>query len=1633
MCDFLLGCFESLREAAVRGLLFVLAKARLSGDAVLGFNFENDENDEGTSASLTQSTDFPPLDGASTSLFDDFQSIDGIPAFLFEEKESDGKNGASHITCTKFSSDCSKIASGHSNGLIQVWDTQHGTLSAKKVMHSCWVADISFRESSTRWIVSCDSMGKCYLWDWTSPDEPLVFNFREEWGADEILRPSIWDSGTRVVFPVTSVGDVRPSSGLFGDSSSEGFGGGEMLLNVHIFSTPSPAQHDAKGSVGHVTMNWHKDMVITSLQLSPGGTGLIVGSMDAIIRVGGSTVFPDITRPTYCLENLEGVLAKWSWEGDIFVTWNPPGDVLLGQYRVGITCAWSLADIRMHLDRLQGSSGDPSRGNLTEPVVQAVVLENPKSAQTGNCEFVQGDHGRVLACASADYDLKVVFWDVSTWTVIHVTRTGVRLQSTSLSKKSAWEARWVDGKSVRGLQGFHATQDGTMLGTAAGDPNLKSTAPTWPGDSRIIIWDAKHRVQMLSLKLSPKTMASLGSKIDIMFGTNPGQFAVIGEHAILTMIPRPPCPNPMYGAQAAFLEYGDSRTIDVNQKAICKFSLSGRQLGLLHECSRSMHVWDLDMGNTNVLSVEDSGVKFSNFAFSNDGRVLAVCYSDGSLGVWDILESGPQLRETVASIRVGPAEGSPCEKMAIVSENSTCLQIVTYDSTNTLTWVSITWIGMGSDSQNRGAKSMMPRLWSSAGSKPQKSRIEGKVDHVDVDRQEAFGDYSCKFSCDGSKGLLMPDPQTVSVWDLVHKNVVSTVTYKVNLGPVDPGKYCGNVAFSGDFVVLGKSTSGTNEFVIAREGSTAEELGFQLASVPKNMILTEDGAWMLADVFEKVSDGQLMRRQTTLTTEWTSSITQIQLTLSHVTGNHRSRILSGPNLNPSKGLAISQDGRRVACMSGRGKLMVWSTYAADGLLPDYGSLKVKGILDDREKAKRVIATHGASALNYPEPSGMSLLMNAIDHHNLDMVNMMFAYALQKDIKVRLRDIGGGGFRGKVVFPAYSNALDLAVETRSPDTARQIIKAMLAGVVHELTMADVFKDSLLSLTKSYRGIATDVLESEKAMVDLGEVKIDESAFQDTKMLITTHDSMLLPPDGLQTMWTKLVKKQCRNFRHHKETFKIPCISRVIPFADAAQIGAKGTIRRLLVSDGPISTFASPPLKAVISYKWACYGQHLVFAELVHYGILVACFTIYALLLGEAGDWVGPGELARENRTLILMGFLGVSAFLGFVNLCREIRQLFMFSRDNGWKGVVYWIGSEWNWLELVSYALLAIFIPWFTVMGDSVDKDGSAVARANGLLSTLVAIESILLWWKMMYYVKPFRRTGPMVISISEILRDICYFLFLGFMVVIGFTIAFFVLYRRARPRPSRVHPIPPDFESLMRGLGAPKPPKVDEDLREEIRFRFGTIGKTMMSLFAFMLGDFDISVIYGAPNSRTAIFLFLMYMAAMAIVLLNLLIAIMGDSYERVKNSEETQFLRARAIAIDDAESMMSSFRTRMIGAEIKTFVHVLVPKQATEDEGDDWKGKINNLQRRFRHEIQEALKGSNAQSKIVMEKLTKMEEDMEKIKKGLADSGVQLPPSASVETQPTSQSLPPRRERAVPSMVSFDERFDEFGYFGLD
>jgi ABC-type uncharacterized transport system permease subunit len=119
----------------------------------------------------------------------------------------------------------------------------------------------------------------------------------------------------------------------------------------------------------------------------------------------------------------------------------------------------------------------------------------------------------------------------------------------------------------------------------------------------------------------------------------------------------------------------------------------------------------------------------------------------------------------------------------------------------------------------------------------------------------------------------------------------------------------------------------------------------------------------------------------------------------------------------------------------------------------------------------------------------------------------------------------------------------------------------------------------------------------------------------------------------------------------------------------------------------------------------------------------------------------------------------------------------------------------------------------------------------------------------------------------EILWDMLPFLLVMGFLILGFSAAFYILFT-------------PD----MSAEGPVYLPSA-----------FANFQSSLLSTFLMILGSFDIKEFKeSTPHQNMALFMFCLYQVLGMIVLLNLLIAIMGDTFDRVRDREALHFWKGR-------------------------------------------------------------------------------------------------------------------------------------------
>jgi hypothetical protein len=146
----------------------------------------------------------------------------------------------------------------------------------------------------------------------------------------------------------------------------------------------------------------------------------------------------------------------------------------------------------------------------------------------------------------------------------------------------------------------------------------------------------------------------------------------------------------------------------------------------------------------------------------------------------------------------------------------------------------------------------------------------------------------------------------------------------------------------------------------------------------------------------------------------------------------------------------------------------------------------------------------------------------------------------------------------------------------------------------------------------------------------------------------------------------------------------------------------------------------------------------------------------------------------------------------------------------------------------------------------------------------LAIALFLKWLGLLYFLQAFSSTGPLVRMVFQIIVDMRYFMLILLVAVLASASSFYALLHHARPLHSGG-----DHDDDDNG-GSPNP--------------FRGAGPTLFFMFKMLLlGDFDTDLFLLGDYVALLQVLFVSSMMLTLIILLNLLIALMSDSYERIQ------------------------------------------------------------------------------------------------------------------------------------------------------
>ncbi|XP_027423523.1 transient receptor potential cation channel subfamily V member 1 [Zalophus californianus] len=175
------------------------------------------------------------------------------------------------------------------------------------------------------------------------------------------------------------------------------------------------------------------------------------------------------------------------------------------------------------------------------------------------------------------------------------------------------------------------------------------------------------------------------------------------------------------------------------------------------------------------------------------------------------------------------------------------------------------------------------------------------------------------------------------------------------------------------------------------------------------------------------------------------------------------------------------------------------------------------------------------------------------------------------------------------------------------------------------------------------------------------------------------------------------------------------------------------------------------------------------------------------------------------------------------------------------------------------------------------------------------------WTNMLYYTRGFQQMGIYSVMIEKmILRDLCRFMFVYLVFLFGFSTAVVTLIEDGKnnsvPAESTLH--------RWRGPGCRSPDS-----------SYNSLYSTCLELFKFTIGMGDLEFTENYDFKAVFIILLLAYVILTYILLLNMLIALMGETVNKIAQESKNIWKLQRAITILDTEKsflkcMRKAFRS---------------------------------------------------------------------------------------------------------------------------
>ena len=293
-------------------------------------------------------------------------------------------------------------------------------------------------------------------------------------------------------------------------------------------------------------------------------------------------------------------------------------------------------------------------------------------------------------------------------------------------------------------------------------------------------------------------------------------------------------------------------------------------------------------------------------------------------------------------------------------------------------------------------------------------------------------------------------------------------------------------------------------------------------------------------------------------------------------------------------------------------------------------------------------------------------------------------------------------------------------------------------------------------------------------------------------------------------------------------------------------------RMLEDTENDSLFATKQIRIFTEMLWAQFYAAIfykMFLNFLRYFLSVVFY--FTFFLGDDSGW-GPGYGLASTLLQVLIA----------VDILCVCAVEFVQAHESGFKN---YLGDAWNWLDICSIGMNTLIL----VLNETyVDFH---------MIRQLAIFAVLMMWFKLFYWMRLFEATASFIRMTKEIFVDIKAFMVMLAIIVCTFANAFLIM----------------DHSRRILGI---------EPITEDA---FGNpILDTVTRAYMLGLGEYGTDT-YELLDSKLAWALFIVATFLLQVTFFNLLIAIMGDTFDRVSEVKVQSALKEKLQMIGDHQGIL--------------------------------------------------------------------------------------------------------------------------------